>query len=230
MKNIFIGPYVVIGDDVSIGDRCQISAGTKIGEGVIIGEDCKISPNVVLYSDVVIGSRVILHAGVVIGSDGFGYVQEESGDHLKFPQTGVVVLEDDVEVGANSTIDRGTIEETRICSGTKIDNQVQIGHNCIIGDHTIICGQAGIVGSTIIGRNCILAGGVGIGGGSPIRLCDGVMVSAKATVTQSIDIPGIYSGVAPYMEHKKWLRNSTRYKDLDALFKRVKNLEEDHAG
>ena len=133
---------------------------------------------------------------------------------------------EDVSIGAGTCIDCGTIEDTLVGNGVKIDNQVQIGHNCKIGDNSIICGQVGIVGSTVVGRNCILAGGVGIGGRAPIELCDGVVVSAKATITQSINTPGIYSGVAPYMEHKKWMRNSVRYKELDALFKRVRRLEE----
>ena len=141
-------------------------------------------------------------------------------------QIGGVRIGEDVSIGAGTCIDCGTIDDTVVGNGVKIDNQVQIGHNCNIGDNSIICGQVGIVGSTVIGRNCILAGGVGIGGGAPIKLCDGVLVSARATVTKSIDSPGIYSGVAPYMEHKKWMRNSVRYKELDSLFKRVSRLEE----
>ena len=223
-KNIFIGPYVVIGDDVSIGDRCQISAGTKIGEGVIIGEDCKISPNVVLYSDVVIGSRVILHAGVVIGSDGFGYVQEESGDHLKFPQTGVVVLEDDVEVGANSTIDRGTIEETRICSGTKIDNQVQIAHNVFVGENCLLASQVGIAGSVKIGKNVYFGGQSG--SIEHVEIEDNVKLAAKSAASKKLITGKTYFGF-PAEEIGIAKRNLSLLRRLPDLFKKFSSFDKD---
>lgn len=226
----YVGANVVLGQEVVIGPDVEIHANSVIGDRVCLGKGCVIMPNVTIYDDVIIGERTTIHSNAVIGSDGFGFEPSEGSISEAVAQIGGVRIGSDVSIGAGTCIDCGTIENTIIGDGVKIDNQVQIGHNCIIGDNTIICGQAGIVGSTTIGRNCILAGGVGIGGGSPIQLCDGVMVSAKATVTRSIDLPGIYSGVAPYMEHKKWLRNSTRYKDLDALFKRVKKLEENDAG
>jgi len=224
--DVYIGANVVVGLDVVIGPEVEVHSNSVLGDRVSLGKGTVVMPNVTIYDDVMIGERTTIHSNSVIGSDGFGFEPAEGSASEAVAQVGGVQIGSDVSVGACSCIDCGTIENTIIGNGVKIDNQVQIGHNCIIGDNSIICGQVGIVGSTTIGKNCILAGGVGIGGGSPIQLCDGVMVSAKATITRSIDLPGIYSGVAPYMEHKRWLRNSTRYKDLDALFKRVKQLED----
>jgi UDP-3-O-[3-hydroxymyristoyl] glucosamine N-acyltransferase len=191
-EDIFIGPYVVIEDNVSIGNRTCISSGVKISENVIIGEDCKIFPNVVLYPNVVIGARVTLHAGVIIGSDGFGYVQEKSGSHLKFPQTGTVIIEDDVEIGANSTIDRGTIDETRVCSGTKIDNQVQVAHNVLIGENCLLAAQVGIAGSVKIGKNVYFGGQSG--SIEHVEIEDNVKIAAKSAATKKLKTGKTYFG------------------------------------
>jgi len=221
-EDIFIGPYVVVENNVSIGDRTQISAGVKIGEDVIIGHDCMISPNVILHSNVVIGSRVSLHAGVVIGSDGFGYVQDESGNHVKFPQTGTVIIEDDVEIGANSTIDRGTIEETRICSGTKIDNQVQIAHNVLIGEDCLLASQVGIAGSVKIVKNVFFGGKSG--SIEHVEIEDNVRLAAKSVATKKLESGKTYFGF-PAEEIGIAKRNLSYLRRLPKFYKRFSSFE-----
>jgi UDP-3-O-[3-hydroxymyristoyl] glucosamine N-acyltransferase len=161
-QNVSVGPQAVIGDGCRIGDRTTIGAGCILGEGATVGEDCVLYPRVTLYPQVRIGARVTLHSGSVIGSDGFGYLRE-AGGYLKFPQVGWVEIGDDVEIGANTTVDRGALGPTRIGRGTKIDNLVQIGHNVQIGEHCAIAALVGISGSVIVGDNVVIAGQVGIG-------------------------------------------------------------------
>jgi UDP-3-O-[3-hydroxymyristoyl] glucosamine N-acyltransferase len=161
---VSIGPYAVLGANVSIGDRTHVGAGAVLGDGVRIGTDGYIHPRVVVYSGTQIGNRVILHAGCVLGSDGFGYARHaETGAYLQFPQQGTLVVEDDVEVGANTTIDRGALEETRIARGSKLDNLVHIGHNVRVGRDVVIAAQTGISGSSSVGDGAILGGQVGVG-------------------------------------------------------------------
>ncbi len=161
---VSIGPYAVIGEAVRVGERTQIGAGCVIADGIEIGRDCRIFPNVVIYGGVVLGDRVVVHAGCVLGSDGFGYVRDpETGGYVQFPQQGTLTIEDDVEIGANTTIDRGALEETRIAHGTKLDNLVHIGHNVRIGRNVVIAAQTGISGSSAVGDGAILGGQVGIG-------------------------------------------------------------------
>jgi UDP-3-O-[3-hydroxymyristoyl] glucosamine N-acyltransferase len=174
-----VGPHVQVEADAEIGAFSQILSGAHIGEGVRIGRTCVIHPGVVLYDSVLLGDRVVLHAGVVIGADGFGYVRGPEG-YVKFPQVGGVVIEDDVEVGANTCIDRGALGTTRIGRGTKIDNLVMVAHNVQIGERVIIAGQAGISGSTCIGNDVVLAGQVGLA--DHVKLHDGVQVGAKSAV------------------------------------------------
>ncbi len=161
---VSIGPYAVLGANVSIGDHTHIGAGAVLGDGVRVGADCQIHPRVTIYSGTQIGHRVTLHAGCVLGSDGFGYARHaETGAYLQFPQQGTLVLEDDVEVGANTTIDRGALEETRIARGSKLDNLVHIGHNVRVGRDVVIAAQTGISGSSSVGDGAILGGQVGVG-------------------------------------------------------------------
>jgi UDP-3-O-[3-hydroxymyristoyl] glucosamine N-acyltransferase len=163
-SGVSIGAYVVIGDSVRIGERTEIGAGCVITDGTVIGADCKILPRVVIYPGVLLGDRVVIHAGAVLGSDGFGYVRDaETGTYTQFPQQGTLVIEDDVEIGANTTIDRGALEETRIAYGTKLDNLVHIGHNVRVGRNVVIAAQTGISGSSTVGHGAILGGQVGIG-------------------------------------------------------------------
>jgi UDP-3-O-[3-hydroxymyristoyl] glucosamine N-acyltransferase len=174
-----IGPHVTIEDHATIGERCILAAGVFIGVGVEIGPDCMLYPGVRVYPGAQIGSRVTLHAGVVIGGDGFGYVFAE-GRHHKFPQLGKVIIEDDVEIGCNTTVDRGSLGTTFIGSGTKIDNLVQIAHNVRIGRHSIIAAQTGISGSTAIGDCVVIGGQVGIG--DHVRIEDGAVIGSQAGI------------------------------------------------
>jgi UDP-3-O-[3-hydroxymyristoyl] glucosamine N-acyltransferase len=178
---VLVEGHAVIAEEAEIGENTRIGAGSAIGRRVKIGRDCKIYPNVTVYSDTTIGDRVIVHAGAVLGSDGFGYVRDrKTGHYEKFPQIGRLVIEDDVEIGANATIDRGALDETRIKRGTKIDNLVHIGHNCQIDEDVIIAAQAGLSGSIVIEKNVVLGGQVGIG--EHARVEEGVMLGGQGGV------------------------------------------------
>jgi len=187
-KNVCIGAHAVIGEGVVIGNNTKISHGCTIGIHAILGNECQLYPNVTIYHQAKIGNRVTLHAGVVIGADGFGFAPKENGPFEKIPQLGSVVLEDDIEIGANSTIDRATLGETVVQRGVKIDNLVQIGHNCVIGENTVIAALTGIAGSVKIGKNCMIGGQVGIAG--HIEIADRVTILAQSGVAKSIEEPG----------------------------------------
>ncbi len=218
----YVGPCAVIekgaeiGDDVVIGPNCFIGQGTRIGAG------SRLHANVVIYHDCVIGRHVILHAGAVIGADGFGMAMDE-GHWLKIPQIGRVVIGDDVEVGAGTTIDRGALDDTVIEEGVKLDNQIQIGHNCHIGSHTAIAGCTGIAGSTRIGKYCMLGGNAMISG--HLTIADRVVISGGTLVAKSIKEPGTYTAVYPMQPHAQWLRNAALVRHLDELMERVRGLE-----
>jgi len=178
---VTVGAYAVIGKDALIGDETRIEAGVVVGEGVRIGNNCRIYPRVVIYPNTWIGNRVVVHAGVVLGADGFGYVRDNAtGAYTQFPQQGGLVIEDDVEIGANCTIDRGALGATRIGRGAKFDNMVHVGHNCEIGEDAILVAQVGISGSSTIGRGAVLAGQVGIGDHAHVG--DGVILGGQAGV------------------------------------------------
>jgi UDP-3-O-[3-hydroxymyristoyl] glucosamine N-acyltransferase len=223
--DVSIGPNAVVGARCRIGDRAVIGANCVLGDGSVLGDDVHLMASVTLYRRVRIGARSIVHSGAVIGADGFGFAPNERGQLHEIAQIGGVVLGEDVSVGAASTIDRGAIDDTVIGDGVKIDNQVQIGHNCHIGDHTVICGCVGIVGSTRIGRHCVLAGGVGVGGDGPIQIVDRVIISGMTHVSRSITKPGVYSGGVLHSATLKWKRNALRFAELDDLAKRVALLE-----
>ncbi len=220
-----LGPNVVVGDGTRIGAGARIHANTVIGERCDIAEDVTLFGNVAIYDDVKIGPRSVVHSGSVIGAAGFGFTPDGSGHLQEIAQLGGVRLGADVSIGACSTVDCGAIEDTVVEDGVKIDNQVQIGHNCRIGAHTLICGCVGIAGSTVIGKHCVFAGGAGAGGDNPITVCDGVVVTARTVLSQSVDKPGVYSGTIIFHEHGKWRRNALRFANLDELFRRVKKLE-----
>lgn len=188
---VMIGPRAVIGSDVALGDRTRIYAGVVIGDGVEMGEDCTVHANAVVREDCRLGNRVVLQPGCSIGGDGYGFVTRK-GRHHKIPQIGHVILEDDVEVGANSTIDRGRFSATVVRRGTKIDNLVMIGHNCQIGEDCLIVSQVGISGSTRLGNRVVLAGQVGVAG--HIELVDDVVALGMTMVSNSIRKPGVYAG------------------------------------
>jgi UDP-3-O-[3-hydroxymyristoyl] glucosamine N-acyltransferase len=183
-KDVLIAERVVVGEAAEIGARTWIGAGAAIGANVAIGRDCQVYPNVTIYPGTSLGDRVIAHAGVVLGSDGFGYVRDQvTGRYEKFPQLGRLEIGDDVEIGANSTIDRGALEVTRIGRGSKIDNLVHIGHNCQIGEDVVIAAQTGLSGSIVIEKNVILGGQVGVG--EHARIKEGVMLGGQAGVPSS---------------------------------------------
>jgi UDP-3-O-[3-hydroxymyristoyl] glucosamine N-acyltransferase len=178
---VVVEEYGVVGADAEIGESTRIGAGCVVGRGVKIGRECEIYPNVTIYAGTLLGDRVIVHAGAVLGSDGFGYVRDpKSGRYEKFPQVGKLVIEDDVEIGANTTIDRGALEETRIGRGTKIDNLVHIGHNCRLGQNVVIAAQTGLSGSIVIENDVVLGGQVGIG--EHARIEEGVMLGGQGGV------------------------------------------------
>lgn len=217
-----IGPQVVVGKGAIIGPNVVIKSGAIIGEDVVIGAGSLIYPRVVIYQGCTIGKRVIIHAGAVIGSDGFG----NAWDHNhweKIPQLGYVRIGDDVEIGANTTIDRGAIQDTMIAEGVRIDNLVQIAHNVKIGAHTAIAACTGIAGSTQIGAGCLIGGGVGISG--HLKITDGVTILGGSGVASDIEKPGVFASGNPVLPHSTWLRNSIHLRYLDQLFKRVKGIE-----
>lgn len=220
--NVSIGPHVTIDKSVVIESGVSISAGSVIEPNVFIGENCRIKANVTLCHNVQIGQRVIIHPGAVIGADGFG-IANDNGKWIKVPQIGRVVIGNDVEIGANTTIDRGAIEDTFIADGVKLDNQIQIAHNVIIGEHTVIAGCVGIAGSTRIGKYCAIGGGTGISG--HLDIADGVQLTGMTMVTKSITESGVFSSGIPVEPTKQWHKNVVRYRQMDKLFERVKLLE-----
>ena len=213
-----IGAHAVIGANVRIGPGTRIGPGSVIEDEVVIGPRCLLIANVTLCRRVRIGAGVVLHPGVVIGADGFGYALDH-GAWRKIPQLGAVAVGAEVEIGANTTIDRGALEDTRIGPGVKIDNQVQIGHNVVIGADTAIAGCVGIAGSVRIGRRCQIGGACCING--HIEIADDVRLQGMSGVTQSIKSAGVYSSAMPAMENKAWLRNLARFRRLDAKSKKT---------
>ena len=220
--NASISPYVVIEDDVEIGNNCTLFPFVHIARGARIGDNFKAYANVSVREFCQIGNNVVLQDGVKIGTDGYGYAKQDDGSYYKIVQSGTVVLEDDVEVGANSTIDRSTIGETRIKKGAKIDNLVQIGHACVVGENTLLCAQVGLAGSTKVGRDAILTGQVGVAG--HLEIGDRVIVTAQSGVGDDIEPGKVVSG-SPSFDNRTWLRSSMIFKRLPELLKRLEALE-----
>ena len=216
---------------VSVGAETAIAKDVRLYANVAIGARCRLAAgvrvmaNAVLYDDVHVGAGSVIHSGAVIGADGFGFARTDSGGLTPIAQLGGVRIGRDVSIGAATTIDRGAIDHTVIEDGVKIDNQVQVGHNCRIGAHSILCGCVGLVGSTEIGRGCVLAGMVGVGGDKPIHICDGVTVSGCTHVSASIKQPGVYSGGIIHNSSTAWKRNALRFHKLDELARRLHRLE-----
>jgi UDP-3-O-[3-hydroxymyristoyl] glucosamine N-acyltransferase len=220
---VSIGPFVTIGAGASVGARTIIYPAAVVGAGARIGEDCVIHAQVSIRDRVVVGNRVTLHDGVVVGSDGFGFARQKDGTHLKIPQHADVVVEDDVEIGANSTIDRPAIGETRISAGTKIDNLVHIAHGVAIGRRTLLAAQVGIAGSTVVEDDVMMAGQTGVTG--HVRIGARAIVGAKSAVLQSVDAGSFVTG-HPAFEHTEWRKASVVYRQLPALKKRIEELEQ----
>jgi UDP-3-O-[3-hydroxymyristoyl] glucosamine N-acyltransferase len=212
--DVSVGAHATVGEHAVIGAGSIIGAGCVIGEHVTIGSHTRIHPRVVIYPHCVIGDRCVLHSGCVIGADGFGFANE-NGNWIKIPQIGRVVLHNDVEIGANTTIDRGALGDTIIEENVKIDNLVQIGHNCVVGAHAAIAGCAGISGSVNIGKHCRIGGAAMIGG--HLSIADGAVVAAATPLFTSIEEAGMYSGVYPILPHRQWQKNAVQLRGLDAL-------------
>jgi UDP-3-O-[3-hydroxymyristoyl] glucosamine N-acyltransferase len=217
-----ISAHAVIGERTQVGERAAVGAGTVVGEDCTVGDDCLLYPRVVVYPRSAIGPRTIVHSGAVIGADGFG-MAEQDGRWLKIPQLGRVVVGADVEIGANTTIDRGAIGDTVIDDDVKLDNQIQVGHNCHIGAHTAIAGCVGIAGSTTIGRNCKIGGAAMISG--HLEIADGTVITAATGVFESIRSPGVYTGSFPALPHREWKRVAAAARRLRSILERLRALE-----
>lgn len=222
----WVGPGTVIEADVVIGANAQVGPNCVIGENVHIGKQTTLVAGVTINHDCKLGERNLLHPGVVIGSDGFGQANDH-GKWLKIPQLGRVMMGDDVEIGANTAIDRGAIKDTVIEDGVRIDNLVQIAHNVHIGAHSVIAGQTGISGSTRIGKNCMFGGTVALAG--HLTITDHVVLAGRSEVRQSIEEPGMYGSGTPLEPMKKWLKSAARFKQLDEMSKRLSALEKELA-
>ena len=221
-QDVSIAPLVFIGDRVQLGHRVTIMPGCVIGDDVQIGADSLIYPNVIILERCTLGARVTIHAGTVIGADGFGFVPGAQG-HVKIPQLGTVVIEDDVELGANCAIDRGALGETRVGRGTKIDNLVHLAHNVVVGEHSFLVAQVGVSGSSRLGRGVALGGQVGLVG--HIELGDGVQVGAKSGVNHSVPAGQTVSGY-PARPHQEWLKIMGALPRLPSLIHRLRQLEQ----
>jgi UDP-3-O-[3-hydroxymyristoyl] glucosamine N-acyltransferase len=214
--NAVIAEGAILEEDVVVGSNCFVGPNVKIGSGT------RLNANVTIYRECSIGERCIVHAGAVIGADGFGHAPD-NGTWVKIPQIGRVVIGNDVEVGANTTIDRGALDDTIIEDGVKLDNLIQIGHNCRIGAHTVIAGCVGIAGSALIGRHCRIGGAAMILG--HLEIADEVTISPGSMITRSVTKPGTYTALMPFQPHREWLTTAAHIRHLDALVTRVGNLE-----
>ena len=220
-RDVCVGPFVSAGPGCRIGDRAALLPGVTLGAGVTVEEDAVLHPSVTIYDGCAIGARTVIHAGTVVGSDGFGYA-EEAGIHLKIPQLGNVVIEEDVEIGANVTVDRATLGTTRIRKGTKIDNLVQVGHNCDVGENSILVAQVGLSGSVRVGRGVIFAGQSGSVG--HITIGDGSRVGAKSAVTSDLP-PGSFVIGHPARDHREWKKTQAILARMPELRKRISRIE-----
>jgi len=215
-KNVYLGPYVVIKENIILGKLVAIDANTTIGNNVSIGSGTRVHSHVTIGDNVKIGSNCEIFPGATIGVDGFGYSQDNDNNWIKIPQIGSVIISDNVDIGSNTSIDRGTLDDTIIKSGVKIDNQVQIGHNCIIKENTIIAGCVGIAGSAVIGKNCKIGGAAMILG--HLSIAENTTISPGTMITKSITKEGNrYTSITPFLEHKEWLRFAANIKKLDGI-------------
>ena len=222
-ENVYIAPFVFIGENVKIGHKSSIHASCSIEDGAKIGENSTLYSGVKVYYNCVVGSNCILHSGVVIGSDGFGFAPKEDGSYQKIPQMGNAVLEDDVEIGSNSIVDRATLGSTIIRKGVKIDNLVQVAHNVEIGENTVIAAQTGISGSTKLGKRCILGGQVGLAG--HIQIADGTIFGAQAGQANSITKPNQMFMGSPAFDLRTFQRSSIAFKNLSEMQKLIYTLQ-----
>lgn len=222
-ENAFIGDFVSIGENVVVGDNCSIRANTTIGDNCKIGDNANLYSGVNIYDECVIGNDCTIHAGAVIGADGFGFAPQDDNNYKKVPQIGNVILEDRVEIGANTAIDRATMGSTIIRRGVKIDNLIQIAHNVVVGENTVIAAQTGISGSTKIGRNCMIGGQVGVIG--HLDIADGVMIAAQSGVGKSIkEEKSVHEG-SPAFAYRDFQRSFIHFRRLNDMARRINDLE-----
>ena len=221
--SVAVGPNAVIGADCRIGEGCVIGAGCLIGDGVAIGAGSLLHAGVKVYDGCTIGTRAILHSGAVIGADGLGFARDADKHWVKIPQIGGVVIGDDVENGANTTVDRGALEDTVIGNGVKLDNLIHVAHNCRVGEDTIMAAMAGLAGSTTVGKRVQVGGKAGFSG--HLEVGDDIVISADTNVTKSIDRPGVYTAMIPLQPHADWVKNFSHLRRLDAMAERVRELE-----
>jgi UDP-3-O-[3-hydroxymyristoyl] glucosamine N-acyltransferase len=222
--NVFVGAFAYLGENVVLGNNVKIYPGVYLGDNVIVNDDSVIYPGVKVYDNCVLGCRVILHAGCVIGGDGFGFAPQPDGSYKKVPQIGNVVIHDDVEIGANTTIDRATMGSTVIRKGVKLDNLIQVAHNVDIGTNTVIAAQTGVSGSTKIGKNCVIGGQVGMVG--HIHIADNTKINAQSGLSKSITDPNTSWNGSPAFDYKSSLKSQAIFRNLPDLEKRVKELED----
>ncbi|HML57274.1 MAG TPA: UDP-3-O-(3-hydroxymyristoyl)glucosamine N-acyltransferase [Ferruginibacter sp.] len=223
-EDVYLGAFVYLGENVTIGNRVKIFPQTFIGDNVTIGDDSILHPGVKIYHHCVVGKNVKIHAGAVIGSDGFGFAPQADGTFLKVPQIGNVVIEDNVEIGSNATIDRATMGSTLIKSGAKLDNLIQVAHNVEVGNNTVIAAQAGVSGSTKIGNNVMIGGQAGIVG--HLQIADGTKINAQSGVSKSIKTPNTAVTGSPAFEYTSALRSQALNRNLPELEKRISELEQ----
>ncbi|MBZ5534448.1 MAG: UDP-3-O-(3-hydroxymyristoyl)glucosamine N-acyltransferase [Acidobacteriia bacterium] len=216
-----VGPYVVVHEDVVIGNDAVLMGPATIYRGVRIGDHCFAHANVVIREYCVLGNNVILQNGAVVGGDGFGFAKQSDGSYYKMVQSGIVVIEDDVEIGSNSTIDRGTIGETRIKKGAKIDNLVQVGHASTVGENSLLCAQVGLAGSTVVGKDVVLAGQVGAAG--HLTIGEGVVVTAQSGIPRDVPDGAVISG-SPAFDNHQWLKATALFSKLPELQKSIREL------
>ncbi len=222
-KDVYIGPFVYIGENCVVGDECSLYPDVYIGDNTKLGKKCTLNPGVVIYRDCIIGDNCTVHAGSVIGSDGFGFAPQSETEFMKIPQLGNVILGDNVEIGANVTIDRATMGSTVIRKGVKLDNLIQVGHNVEIGENTVMAAQTGIAGSTKVGRNCMFGGQVGLSG--HIKVADGTKIGAQSGIPGDIKKENSMLLGYPAIDHRDFMRSSIIFKRLPELYRKVEDLE-----
>jgi UDP-3-O-[3-hydroxymyristoyl] glucosamine N-acyltransferase len=223
-QDVYIGAFTYIGENAVIGDGMKIYPGCYIGNNVVLGANGKLCAGVKIYDQCLLGANVVIHSGTVVGGDGFGFAPLEDGTYKKIPQLGNVIIEDDVEIGANTTVDRATMGSTIIRKGVKLDNLIMIAHNVEIGEHTVIAAQTGVSGSTKIGKNCVIGGQVGIVG--HIHIADGTRINAQSGLSKSITTPNTTVNGTPAFEYKNSLRSQAVFRNLPDMQQRIQKLED----
>jgi UDP-3-O-[3-hydroxymyristoyl] glucosamine N-acyltransferase len=222
-RDVYIGPYVYVGENCFIGDGCSLFPNVYLGDNSRLGLKCTLNPGVKIYHDCVLGDNCVIHAGTVIGSDGFGFAPQSDSEFMKIPQIGNVVIEDNVEIGANVAIDRATMGSTIIRKGVKLDNLIQIGHNVEIGENTVMAGQTGVAGSSKIGKNCMFGGQVGISG--HLRVADGTKIGAQSGIPSNVEKDNSILLGYPAIDHRDFLRSSIIFRRLPELKRKIDDLE-----